>query len=119
MRIRDREYFDVVQSKCQTTRMNDEKKMLEVLARIEGRLDEIEIKVDSVKNGNRKSLEWIGMLSEHVRDLDAFREEVRASFEPLCGKLDNIDEVVRILRHATVDISRRVEGMEPGEALSA
>ena len=119
MQIADREYFDVRQSKCQTTSMNDEQKLLEVLARIEGRLDEIEIKVDSVKNGNRKSLEWIGMLSEHVRDLDAFREEVRASFEPLCGKLDNIDEVVRILRHATVDISKRVEGMEHGEALSA
>ena len=99
--------------------MNEDQATLNVLSRIESRLDEIEIKLDSLRNGNRKSLEWIGMLSEHVRDLDAFREEVRASFEPLCGKLDNIDEVVRILRHATVDISRRVETVERGEALSA
>lgn len=99
--------------------MNEDQATLNVLSRIEGRLDEIEIKLDSLRNGNRKSLEWIGMLSEHIRDLDAFREEVRASFEPLCGKLDNIDEVVRILRHATVDISRRVETVERAEALSA
>ena len=99
--------------------MNDDQKVIDVLGRIEGRLDEIEIKLDTMRNGNRKSLEWIGMLSEHIRDLDSFREEVRASFEPLCGKLDNIDEVVRILRHATVDISRRVETVERGDALSA
>lgn len=119
MRFSDRENFDVGQSKCQTTRMKDEPSLLDVLGRIEGRLDEIEIKLDSMRNGNRKSLEWIGMLSEHIRDLDSFREEVRASFEPLCGKLDNIDEVVRILRHATVDISRRVETVERADALSA
>lgn len=99
--------------------MKDDQMIVDVLGRIEGRLDEIEIKLDSMRNGNRKSLEWIGMLSEHIRDLDSFREEVRASFEPLCGKLDNIDEVVRILRHATVDISRRVETVERAEALSA
>ena len=99
--------------------MKDDQMIVDVLSRIEGRLDEIEIKLDSMRNGNRKSLEWIGMLSEHIRDLDSFREEVRASFEPLCGKLDNIDEVVRILRHATVDISRRVETVERADALSA
>ena len=99
--------------------MKDDQMIVDVLGRIEGRLDEIEIKLDSMRNGNRKSLEWIGMLSEHIRDLDSFREEVRASFEPLCGKLDNIAEVVRILRHATVDISRRVETVERADALSA
>ena len=119
MHFADRENFDVGQSKCLTTSMKDDQMIVDVLGRIEGRLDEIEIKLDSMRNGNRKSLEWIGMLSEHIRDLDSFREEVRASFEPLCGKLDNIDEVVRILRHATVDISRRVETVERAEALSA
>ena len=119
MHSADRENFDVGQSKCQTTSMKDDQMIVDVLGRIEGRLDEIEIKLDSMRNGNRKSLEWIGMLSEHIRDLDSFREEVRASFEPLCGKLDNIDEDVRILRHATVDISRRVETVERAEALSA
>ena len=119
MQFADRENFDVGQSKCQTTSMKDEPAILDVLGRIEGRLDEIEIKLDTMRNGNRKSLEWIGMLSEHIRDLDEFREEVRASLEPLCGKLDNIDEVVRILRHATVDISRRVETVERADALSA
>ena len=92
--------------------MKVDSNLLEVLERMESRLDRIEDKVDSIKAGHRKSLEWIGTLSEHIRSLDEFREEVRASFEPLCGKLDLIDEVVRILRHATVDISRRVEAVE-------
>ena len=99
--------------------MKNDQAVVEVLSRIENRLDDIEIKLESIRTGNRKSLEWIGMLSEHIRDLDEFREEVRASFEPLSGKLDNIDEVVRILRHATVDISRRVETVERGDTLSA
>ena len=92
--------------------MKADSNLLEVLERLESRLDRIEDKVDSIKAGHRKSLEWIGTLSEHIRSLDDFREEVRASFEPLCGKLDHVDEVVRILRHATVDISRRVEAVE-------
>lgn len=99
--------------------MKTDNAVIDVLTRIENRLDEIEIKLETMRTGGRKSLEWIGMLSEHIRDLDSFREEVRASFEPLCGKLDNIDEVVRILRHATVDISKRVETVERAESLTA
>ena len=30
-------------------------------------------------------------------------------------KLDNLDEVMRIMRHATVDVSRRVENLENEE----
>ena len=103
--------------------MMSEKDLAGVLARLETRLDQIEMKLDNIRISNRKSLEWIGMLSEHIRSLDEFREEVRASFEPMIGKLDNIDEVTRILRHATVDLSRRVEHVErapkDGECLIA
>ena len=62
------------------------------------------------------------MLSEHIESLDEFRDEVRASIEPLSMKLDNLDEVMRIMRHATVDVSRRVENLEndePGQRRSA
>ena len=55
------------------------------------------------------------MLSEHIESLDEFRDEVRASLEPLSVKLDNLDEVMRIMRHATVDVSRRVENLENEE----
>ena len=83
-----------------------------ILDRLEGRLGEIDTKLTSVMSNRKKSIEWIGQLSEHVRSLDEFREEVRASFEPLMHKLGDIDEVMRILRHATSDVSRRIEALE-------
>ncbi|MBC7794801.1 MAG: hypothetical protein H7Z43_13940, partial [Clostridia bacterium] len=49
---------------------------------------------------------------QQIESLDEFREEVRASFEPLLHKLGDIDEVMRILRHATSDVARRVEVLE-------
>ena len=55
------------------------------------------------------------MLLEHIESLDEFRDEVRASLEPLSVKLNNLDEVMRIMRHATVDVSRRVENLENEE----
>jgi chromosome segregation ATPase len=83
-----------------------------ILDRLETRLGEIDTKLTSVMSNRKKSIEWIGQLSEHVRSLDEFREEVRASFEPLLHKLGDIDEVMRILRHATSDVARRVEALE-------
>lgn len=84
----------------------------EVLARLESRLEAIDQKLDAVNTAKHKSFEWIGQLSEQIRSLDAFREEVRASFEPLMAKLESMDEVVRIMRHATSDVARRVETLE-------
>ena len=92
--------------------MADEIPERDVLERIESRLDRIETLVDSMKLSSRKSLEWVGTLSEHIRSLDEFREEVRASFEPLVDKIDCTEEIIRILRHATVDVSRRIERLE-------
>ena len=83
-------------------------------SKIEARFDAIETKLAKVVGSRQKSLEWVGMLAEQIRSLDDFREEVRAGFEPLLGKLDNLDEVMRILRHATSDVSRRVENLERG-----
>ena len=84
----------------------------QLLGRLEKRLKAIDEKLDGLAKSRRKSMEWIATLSEHVRSLDEFREEVRASFEPVLGKLDSLDEVVRIMRHATSDVSRRVEILE-------
>lgn len=81
-------------------------------ARVMRRLDALEEKIDAVARRRNKSMEWIATLSEQIASLDAFREEVRATFEPLTGKLQGMDEVVRILRHATSDVSRRVESLE-------
>ena len=81
-------------------------------ARIESRLDAIDHKLDEALRSRTKSLEWIATLSDHIASLDAFREEVRASFEPFLRKLEGIDEVTRILRHATSDVSRRIERLE-------
>jgi len=92
--------------------MSEEASVSQVLERIEGRLERIEKMIEGVRTSNRKSLEWVGMLSEHIQSLDEFREEVRVSFEPLNDKLICSDEVVRILRHATVDVSRRIERLE-------
>lgn len=86
--------------------------VMHLLGRIERRLDEIDSKIDNLQQGRRKSMEWIATLSEHIRSLDAFREEVRASYEPLLAKIEAIDEITRILRHATSDVSRRVEMLE-------
>lgn len=82
------------------------------VARIETRLDAVDKKLDQVLTTRRKSMEWIAQMSEQVQSLDAFREEVRASLEPLFDKLRDIDEIMRILRHATSDVSRRVEEIE-------
>lgn len=83
-----------------------------MLRRIESRLDGVDSKLEELTRARGKSLEWIGQLSEHIESLDAFREEVRASFEPLSHQLDRLDEISRILRHATSDVSRRVESLE-------
>ena len=83
-----------------------------VLERVEARLEAIDKKLEMMVRGRHKSMEWIAVLSEHVRSLDEFREEVRATFEPIVGKLDNLDEVIRILRHATSDVSRRIDMVE-------
>lgn len=83
-----------------------------VLDRLENRLTDIDAKLSTVMSNRLKSFEWIGQLSEQIQSLDEFREEVRASFEPLMHKLGDIDEVMRILRHATSDVSRRVETLE-------
>jgi hypothetical protein len=57
-------------------------------------------------------MEWIATLSEQISSLDEFREEVRSSFESLVLKVDNLEEIHRILRHATSDVSKRVEMVE-------
>lgn len=80
--------------------------------RLESRLDALDRKLDEVVRTRTKSLEWIATLSDHIQSLDTFREEVRASFEPFLRKLEGIDEVTRILRHATSDVSRRIERLE-------
>ena len=84
----------------------------DLYSRLEARLTAIDEKLTTLTKSRNKSMEWIGMLSEHIESLDEFREEVRASFEPILGKLDNLDEVIRILRHATSDVSRRVERLQ-------
>lgn len=80
--------------------------------RLEERLEAIDGKLDELRRGRGKTLDWIGQLSEHIASLDAFREEVRASFEPILRQLERLDEVGRIQRHATADISRRMEALE-------
>ena len=92
--------------------MADDAAIGEVLARMETRLDRMEEILEGVRASNRKSLEWVGMLSEHLRSLDDFREEVRVSLEPVVEKLHCTDEVIRILRPATADVSRLIEGLE-------
>jgi chromosome segregation ATPase len=88
------------------------------LERLEGRLDAIDKKVDTMSATWRKAMEWIGQMGEHVQSLDDFREEVRASLEPLFQKLDNVDDVMRIIRHATSDVSRRIEEIEQKRRLA-
>ncbi len=82
------------------------------LSRIEARLDAIDQKLDGLALAKRKSLEWIAKLSEHISSLDSFREEVRASLEPLFTKMETTEDSLRVLRHATSDVSRRVEAVE-------
>jgi chromosome segregation ATPase len=89
-----------------------EERLAVVDRRIEERLEAVDRKIEQLVSMRRKSLEWIANMSEQVQSLDAFREEVRQSLEPLFGKLENLDEVLRILRHATSDVSRRVERIE-------
>ena len=88
------------------------------LERLEARLDAIDKKVDTMSATWRKAMEWIAQMGEHVQSLDDFREEVRASLEPLFAKLDNVDEVMRIMRHATSDVSRRLDEMETKRRLA-
>ena len=88
-----------------------------VLERLETRLNDIDAKLQAVMTTRNKSMQWIGQLSEHVRSLDEFREEVRASFEPVMHKLSDIDDVMRIMRHATSDVARRVEQLEGNRPL--
>ncbi len=86
--------------------------LAETLARIEARLAAVDTKVDAIQQSWRKSMEWLGQMGEHVQSLDAFREEVRASLEPLFHKLDNVDDVMHIMRHATADVARRIDALE-------
>jgi chromosome segregation ATPase len=83
-----------------------------VLAQMATRLDAIDQKLQGMSASRGKTMEWMGQLSEHVRSLDAFREEVRQTLEPLFSKLESLDEVMRILRHATSDVSKRMEQLE-------
>ena len=83
-----------------------------VLGRIESRLDAIDQKLESLSMGRRKSMEWIAQLSQQIGSLDSFREEVRASLEPLFDKIEGLEDNLRILRHATSDVSRRVDQMD-------
>ena len=92
--------------------MDNNDALNELTETLNRRLDAIEAKIDVMNGASRKGLEWIGMLSEHIESLDEFRDEVRASLEPLAMKLYNLDEVMRIMRHATVDVSRRGENLE-------
>lgn len=82
------------------------------LDRLETRLEAIDSKLDELVRARGKAMDWIGQLSAHIDSLDAFREEVRASFEPISRQLERLDEVSRILRHATSDVSRRIEHLE-------
>jgi chromosome segregation ATPase len=92
--------------------MHDVADLNDTLTRIELRLTAIEKKIDGLSTSPRKAMEWMGQLAEQVRSLDSFREEVRASLEPLFQKLESLDDVLRILRHATSDVARRVETLE-------
>jgi chromosome segregation ATPase len=82
------------------------------IARIEDRLCALDKKVEQLLTVRHKSMEWLATMAEQVESLDAFREEVRASLEPLFDKLRNLDEINRILRHATSDVARRVDEIE-------
>jgi len=92
--------------------MDNQKEKFDVLERLDQRLETIDEKLNQIKGSRKKSMEWIGQLAEHIRSLDDFREEVRASFEPIRNKLDGIDEVMRIMRHATNDVCRRIDHIE-------
>ena len=89
------------------------------LSRIEARLDVIDQKLDSLTMARRKSMEWIAQLSEHIGSLDNFREEVRASLEPLFAKVETFEDNLRILRHATSDVSRRLDDVDERRAKKA
>ncbi len=92
--------------------MHPKEHIPEMLERIEERLNRIEEKLDALYVARKKSMEWMGVLSEQVQSLDMFREEVRASYEALAGKLEGMEELMRVLRHATSDVARRVEQLE-------
>ncbi|MFC1610736.1 hypothetical protein ACFL6C_07250 [Myxococcota bacterium] len=100
-------------------RMNEHEEMAATVARIEERMEAVDRKLDQILSTRRKSLEWLATMSEQVQSLDAFREEVRASLEPLFDKLRNLDEIMRILRHATSDVARRVEEMEASRRIAS
>lgn len=84
----------------------------EALQRLEARLEEMNGKMDTLILARRKFMEWMANHSQQIDSLDSFREEVRATFEPLVGKLRNVDDIQRVLRHATSDLSRRMETLE-------
>ena len=99
--------------------MGQPKELDSFMQNLAARLDAIDSKLDSLVMSRRKSMEWIGQLSEHIRSLDNFREEVRATLEPLYAKLESMDEGMRVLRHATSDVSRRIEHLEVPRAAAA
>jgi hypothetical protein len=79
---------------------------------MEERFDALERKIDLAVTARHKSMEWIATLAEQMESVEDFRQEVRSTFEPIVNKLDNVDELIRILRHATSDVSRRIERIE-------
>ena len=66
--------------------MGTELEIIQVLERIEARLNRIEETVQGVRMSTRKSMEWIGTLSEHMSAFDTFRDEVRSTLEPVMNQ---------------------------------
>jgi prefoldin subunit 5 len=92
--------------------MNTPSELEPAIVRIEERLAGLDKKVEQLLSVRHKSMEWLATMAEQVESLDAFREEVRQSLEPLFDKLRDLDEIMRILRHATSDVARRVDEIE-------
>ena len=111
-------FLDVSKCVCYFWCMMTAKDLVASVERIEKRLDTIDDKLDQFIASRRKSLQWIETMSQHVQSLDMFREEVRGSLEPLFSKLQNLDDLIRIMRHATADVSRRVEEMETEQKIA-
>ena len=82
------------------------------LTRIESKLDDLDRKITSLLQSRQKEFEWLGVLSKRIQEFDQFQQEVRQSFEPLYRKLEDVSDLLRILRHATSDLSCRLEAME-------
>ena len=109
---RNAAFFPYDNVRASVTAMSESHDLQRVLETMLTRLDTIDEKLESLMLARRKSMEWIAQLSEHISSLDTFREEVRASLEPLFGKIEGFEDNLRILRHATSDVSRRMDTIE-------